>query len=207
MFVDLVAEQVDIPVADQLGEAIKIRRVDQRAAGIVRRVQHDHAGARRNRISQFLPIDGEIRQAQRLMDTDPAGELHSRLVAVVAGIEDDHFIAGADDRVDRTEDRLGRPRGDGDFGVSADLATIERCDLDRHLLAQRRQACHRRVLVVPGHDMTRHGFAQRIRAIEIRKALGQVQRAGLARQLRHRGENGGADVGKFARDHLVSFKA
>jgi hypothetical protein len=64
-------------------------------------------------------------------------------------------------------------------------------------LAQRRDAGHRRVLVVAGAHRPVQRIDQALRHREIREALPQVDRAVLGGQLRHHGEDGGADLRQF----------
>src|SRR5918994_925284 len=64
----------------------------------------------------------------------------------------------------------------------------------RDALAQGDDAGHRRILVEPGVDVLRDEVAQRLRAIEIREPLRQVDRVVLLREPRHHREDGGADV-------------
>ena len=45
------------------------------------------------------------------------GQVDRRLVAVVAGVEHDHLVAGAHHRQHGVEDRLAAAAGDGDFGI------------------------------------------------------------------------------------------
>ncbi|MNN18118.1 hypothetical protein D3C81_1313230 [compost metagenome] len=206
VLVDLVADHIDLALADQRGQLVEIGAVDQRAARVVRAVEEDQAGARGNGGGQALPIDTEVRQAQRHMHAAAAGQFHRGLVAVVAGIENDGLIAGADHRLHRTEDRLGCAGSDGHFAVGADLAPVEVGNLGRHLLAQRRQAGHRRVLVVPEHDMPADRLAQCERAVEIGKTLGQVERTAIGGELGHAGEDGGADVRQFAGEHGFDYR-
>ncbi len=201
VLVDLVADQVDIPVANQRGQAVQFLAVDQRAAGVVRGIDDDQPGTRPDGLGHALPVDGEVRQRQRHVHATPAGELHGGFVAVVGRVEYHHFVARMDQRLDRAEDRLGRPRRDGHLAVGTHPASIELLDLLRHLLAQGRQAGHRRVLVVPGGDMPAYRLAQLRRAVEIGKALGEVDRATLGGQLRHAGEDGGADIRQLALNH------
>ena len=53
----------------------------------------------------------------------------------------------------------------------------------------------RRVLVVPRRHRIAHGLQQLRVALEIGEALAQVDRAVFGGQLRHHGEDGGADLG------------
>ncbi len=117
MFVDLIAEQVDITIRDQRGQPIELCTADQRAAGVVRAVDDDHAGTRAQRIAQLLPVDGEVIQPQLHMDAAPTGQFDGGLVAVIARVENDHFVASANHAVDRAENRLRGTRRDSDFAV------------------------------------------------------------------------------------------
>ncbi|MNP72308.1 hypothetical protein D3C76_1688340 [compost metagenome] len=76
------------------------------------------------------------------MHATPARQLHRRLVAVVGRVEDDHFVAAVDNRLNGAEDRLGGTGGDGHLGVGIDPGTVAAGNLRGHLLAQRRQAGH-----------------------------------------------------------------
>ncbi|MCY1520191.1 hypothetical protein D9M68_549620 [compost metagenome] len=201
MLVDLVRHQVDIAITDQLGQLVQFGAGNQRAAGVVRAVEDDHAGARAEGVAHALPVDGEARQCQRHMHAAATGQLHGRLVAVVAGIEDDHLVAGADHRLDGAEDGFGGAGSDGHFGIGADRTAIESGHLGCHLFAQRRQAGHRGVLVMSGGDVPTDRIAQGGWRGEIREALGQVDGADFCGELGHAGEDGGADVGQLAGDH------
>lgn len=52
-------------------------------------------------------------------------------------------------------------------------------------------------------NMFAHRVEQGLGAIEIGETLGEVQRTGLRSELRHGGENGGADIRQLAGDHSV----
>ncbi|MDT4860211.1 hypothetical protein FQZ97_947570 [compost metagenome] len=135
------------------------------------------------------------------MHAAATGQLDRGFVTVVTGVEDDYLVARLDQRLDRAEDRLSGPRRDGDLAVCTDYATVAARDLRRDLLAQGRQTGHRRVLVMPRGHMPADRVAQSLRTIEIREALGQIERAGFHGELRHAGEDGGADVRQLAVDH------
>ena len=201
VLVDLVADHMDIAAADQRGQLVQVVTAEQRATGVVRRVDEDQAGTRGDGIGQALPVHGEVRQRQRYVHAAATGQFHRGLVAVVAGIEDDGLVTRMDQRLHGTEDRLGGAGGDGDFAVGIALHAVAASDLGRHLLAQRRQAGHRAVLVAPLQHMAGHGLAQRLRAVEIGKALGQVDGADFSGELGHAGEDGGADIGQLAGEH------
>jgi len=158
VFVDLIADQVDIAVADQFGQLVQLGAADQRASRVVRGVEDDHARAWRQRGLDLLKVQCKALQAQLHMDTASPGQFDRGLIAVVAGIEHDDFIATADHRLDRTEDRSRGTGGDGHFAVRVDRGAIAASDLARHLLTQRRKAGHRGVLVMPAGNMFAHGI-------------------------------------------------
>ncbi|MCY1366049.1 hypothetical protein D9M69_529260 [compost metagenome] len=173
----------------------------------MRAVEDDHAGTRTERVTHALPVDGEARQRQRHVHATATGQFHRRLVAVVAGIEDDHLVAGTHHGLDGTEDGFGGTGGDGHLGIGADWAAVEGRDLGRHLLAQGGQAGHGGVLVVPGGDVPSDRIAERGGGGEVREALGQVDGAGFRGELGHLGEDGGADIGQLAGDHFIRLLA
>ena len=192
---------MDIAATNQLGQLVQVGTGQQSAAGVVRGVEEDQPGARRDCISQTLPIDSKVQQCQRHMHATPTGQLHRGLVTVVARVEHDGFIPRMNQRLHRAKDRLGGAGGDGDLAVGITLHAVAAGDLRRHLLAQTGQPGHWRILVAPFHDMARDGFAQCLRPVEIREALGQIDRASLQSELGHPREDGGADVGQFADEH------
>ncbi|MNF87048.1 hypothetical protein D3C84_695030 [compost metagenome] len=109
----------------------------------MRGIEDDHPRARCNGFGKFLEVDGEVLQAQLYMHATTTGQLHRRLITVVGRIEDDHFVAAVDNRLNGTENRLGRAGRDRHFLVGIDLDAIAAGNLRRNLLAQYRQAGHR----------------------------------------------------------------
>ena len=77
---------------------------------------------------------------------------------------------------------------------------VQSGDLVGHGLPQWRQPGHRRILVVAVAHRLRHGADQGGIAVEVRKALPEVDGPVLAGQRRHGGEDGGADIGQAAGD-------
>ncbi|MCY1417237.1 hypothetical protein D9M71_327660 [compost metagenome] len=207
VLVDFVADQIDITLGDQQRQLVQVIAADQRAAGVVRRVEDDHPCAWAEGVGELLPVDGKLTVSELDMHAAPARQFHRRLIAVVTGVEDDDLIARADYRMDSTEDRFGGTGGDGDFMLGIDADAIAAGDLVRHLLAQGRQAGHRAVLVMSGTDMPADRIEQCLRAVEIGETLGQVQGAGLRGELGHGGKDGRADVRQLATDHGALFPA
>ena len=125
------------------------------------------------------------------------GQINGRFVAVVAWVQHDDFIARTHHRMDGIEDRLGGTAGDGDLGIHIGPPAIATRSFIGNRLAQRRDAGHHRILVVAGVHRTGQCIHQTRGYREIRKALAQIDRAMLCRQLRHHGKNRGADLRQF----------
>ena len=201
VLVDFVADQIDVAIADQCRQLIQFGTADQRTAGVMRGVEDDHARARAQGGGKLVEIDGEIVGAQLHMHAATASQLRCGVVAVVARVKHDDFVTAVDNCLNRTEDRLGGAGRHGHFMFGIHLHAIAAGDLRRDLLAQCWQAGHRRILVMPTGNVPTNRIAQRLRAVEIRKTLGQVDGAGLRRELRHLRENRDADIRQLTGDH------
>ena len=126
---------------------------------------------------------------QRHVHGAPAGQSDVGPVAVVAGIEHDHLVAGVNDGEDRGDDGLGCAGGDGDLGAGVVAAAVERLDLRCHGFAQHRHAGHRRVLVQP----RAHGLVHRIEQPGVAVEVGvHVQIAAQVRQFHQLRQAAGA---------------
>ncbi|MNP14975.1 hypothetical protein D3C76_1073140 [compost metagenome] len=201
MFIDFVADHVDVAIADQGCQLVEFGTADQCATGVVRGVEDDHPRARAQCLGKLLEVDTEIVQAQLYVHATTAGQLYRGLVAVVGRVKHDDFVAAVDNRLNGTENRLGRAWGDRHFSIRIHLRAIAAGDLHRNLLTQHRQAGHRRILVVATGDMPADRIAQGLRGREIGKTLGQIERAGLSRELRHLSEDSDADIRQLTGDH------
>ncbi|MNL50404.1 hypothetical protein D3C87_1734180 [compost metagenome] len=143
VFVDFVAENVNVAATNQIRQLIQFGTTDQRPARIVRRIENNHPRAWRDRLSELLEIDGKIVQPELHMHATPASQFRGRFVTVVARIENDDFVAAVDNGLNRAEDPLGGARRDGHFVVGIDMDAVAAGDLRHHLLTQRRQPGHR----------------------------------------------------------------
>lgn len=194
VLVDLVGEQQHIGRRDDLGQPAHVVRVPDRAGRVVRRVEHDQARARRDGGGQLVERNAVVGRLQRDRHRLAAGQLDRRQVAVVGRLEDDHLVARMHAAQHRRQQRLRGARGDGDLALGVVGVAVQRGDLGGDRLAQRRHAGHRRVLVEAGAHGIRHGVDDARVAIEIRKALAQVDGLLLRGQRRHHGEDGGPDL-------------
>ena len=150
------------------------------------------------------PVDGVIRKRERQRHRRRARKAHRRHVAVIRGLEHDHFIAPMSERLDRSEDRLRRAGRDGHFMLGVVRVAIETRHLGRDRLAQAHDARHQRILVVPrahrGVDQIDQRGIDRI----IGKSLPEIHRAMLVRERRHDSEDrraGGRQLGANVERH------
>ena len=105
------------------------------------------------------PVGREGRRVERHVHGAAAGQVDRRLVAVVARVEHDHFVArAAPPRRSRRRSPRVAPEVDGDLGVGVGAVAVAALGLGGDGLAQRRDAGHRRVLVVA----VAHGAVERL---------------------------------------------
>ncbi|MNN31979.1 hypothetical protein D3C81_1456890 [compost metagenome] len=183
VLVDFVADHIDVAIADQGCQLVEFGTADQGATGVVRGVEDDHPRARAECLGKLLEVDTEVVQAQLHMYATTAGQLYRRFVTVVRRVKHDDFVTAVDNRLNGTENRLGRAGGDRHFAIGIHLHAVTTGDLCRNLLTQGGQPGHWRILVMATGDMPTDRIAQGLRGIEIGKALGQIERAGLSREL------------------------
>ena len=198
VLVDLVGDDEDVGVAQQLGQGSHLRFAPDRGARVVRRVDDDGARARRDRGPDAREVGRETAGRQRHMHGHTAGQHDVRLVAVIAGVEHDDFVARLHHGKDDGQDRLRRTGGDRDLVARIKALPVQGFDLRRHGLAQRRHAGHRRVLVQAAAHGRVHRVDQARVAIEIREALAEVHRVVLLRERGHDGEDRRAHGGQTA---------
>ena len=124
-----------------------------------------------------------------------ASHLDRRLVAVVARVQHDDLFTGAHYRMDGVKNGFSGTAGDGDFGLRIGHPAVAALGFFGNRLPQRRDAGHHRILVMPRLHCAGQCIHQARRHWEVRKALAQIDRAMLRRQLRHHGKNSGANLG------------
>ena len=198
VFVHLVGQHEDSAALNQFREPVEIGDLQHRTAGVVRAVDDDQTGSAADRLSEPIPVDPVIRQAQWQVDCPAAGELHGGFVTIEGGVEDDDFIAGMHDGLHRVENRFGGARGDGYLGLRVGLITIIRRYFLGDALAQRQNPGHGRILVAAPVEPLGNEFPQPRRTIKIRIPLGKIDRPMFSRHARHDGEDRGADLRELA---------
>jgi hypothetical protein len=199
VLVHLVGEQQHAGVAHDRLERLDVAGIEHRAGRVVRAVDHQQARVGADGGADAVPVHREIDRVQRHVHRAAAGQVDRRLVAVVARVEHHDFLARPHHREHRVEDGLAAAAGHGDLGIGIDRAAVAAQRLRGDGLAQRRHAGHRRVLVAALAHRLRERVDQRRGHVEIGEALAQVDGLVLERELRHHGEDGGADLRQLRR--------
>ena len=113
MLPDLVGERDRVGTDAGLGEQRQLlARRTSGAVGIVRIVEDDEAGLRRERLGQRLLGDPPAGRGQPDQPRHAAGAQHQRQIGVVERLEEHDLVAGRDQGQQARGDRLGRARGD-----------------------------------------------------------------------------------------------
>ena len=94
MLVDLVGDHDQLVLVDHVGDELKLEVIEDLAGGVVRSVQHQRFGARRDRPSKFVGIKPVVRWVQCDWSNHSASHSHAGLIAVVHRLEHDHFVTG-----------------------------------------------------------------------------------------------------------------
>ena len=115
-------------------------------------------------------------------------------VGVVERLEHDGLVARVEQRRDRRAERLGGPGVDRDLARRVVGQAVEALLVIGHRLLQRRQAGHRRVLVVARAQGLDRGLLDEVGAVEVREALAEIDGVVAAGERRHLGEDGGAEA-------------
>ena len=194
VLVHLIGQQQDVGVAGQCDQALHVLGRPQGSGGVVRGVDEDHPGFRGDRGIQTVPVHRKIDRVQRHVHADATGQIDGRLVAVVAGVEHDHFIAGPDHGQHGIENRFGGAAGHRDFGLRAGAVAVTGQGLGGDGLAQGRNAGHRGVLVFALPHGAAQGVHQKPGDRKVRETLPQIDRLMLHGHLRHDREDGSADL-------------
>jgi hypothetical protein len=194
VLVHLVADQQHVGGGQQFVQPAHVVSRPNRAAGVVRRVDDDRAGARAKGGGNAAEVGPERARRERHAHHGGAAEFNAGHVAVVAGLQHHHLVARPGAAQHGGEDGLRAACGDGDFRRRVVNAAIQRRHLARDGFAQRRGAGHGRVLVVALAHGGVNGVHQLRVAVKVRKALPQIDRLMLGGQRRHHAENGGAHM-------------
>ena len=130
------------------------------------------------------------------------------VVALVEGLEDDHFIARIGGRQQRCRHALGRPAGDGNLAFGIEFEPVGPQVLGCDGIPERLRAPRDRVLIVIGFDGLNCRLFEIDRGGEIGETLGEVHRAMTDRKPRHFADHGFGELrGAVALESLAIVRA
>ena len=204
VFIHLVAEDENAGIPEDLRQGVKVRRVENRSARVVREVQNGQAGPWGDAPLEGAPIDAVRWIGQGGVYGPAAVQGDHGDVAVVGRLDDDDLVAGVNHGGNGCKQRLRGAGGDGDLRCRVIVRLVKPSDLFGDPFAQGHDALHRGVLVVAVPDVFGHEFLQIRVGVEFRKALGEVDGAASVRQIRHLGEYGQPDGRQLRSDgHVI----
>ena len=96
-------------------------RVNTRPVGIVRRVDDDRLGPRRERLAQAVDVERPVGLVERHEHRRRAGENRVGAVVLVERLEDDHFVARIDQRHEHGRHRFRRAAGHRHLAIGIDF--------------------------------------------------------------------------------------
>ena len=117
-------------------------------AWVVGRIDQNGPRAGCDRGSDIVPADPEIAPDCN-RDRDTPSHENVRNIAIVGGLDHDHFVAWTDAAKNRIKDRLRRTSRDGDLAIPVVMRAVKVRNLVGNCLAQSGHPSHRRVLIEP----------------------------------------------------------
>src|SRR5690606_569065 len=185
VFVDLVGHDEEVPFHGQLGDRRQLRAGEDRAGGVVRGVDQQHAGAVGDGVAQFVEVEPEAAVPGAQGDRDAAAARHGDAgrVGVVVRLQGDHLVAGFHQGEQGGGDGLGGAGGDQDLGVGVRGEAVAALLVGGDGGAQFGDAGARRVLVAAAVPQRAHGgLPDLFGTVGVGEALAEVDRPGAQAQ-------------------------
>ena len=152
VLVNLIGEEEEVVLAAGAGRRLRVPRREDFAAGVGRRVEDDGAGARGDGGAQGVEIE-------RPSPARPAGPGPASRAAIERGdvvaverLEEQHFVAGIEQRHGGGVQAAGGAAGDQDFALGVVVEAVVALLLCGDGVAQAGDAVQPRVDVVAGAD-------------------------------------------------------
>jgi hypothetical protein len=177
VLVDLVGDRDQVVLDARVGDQLELRAREDLARRVVRRVEQQDPRPPRDRRLQRLGVDRPARWGERDGPPPRARHRDPGRVGVVVGLEAHDVVARLADAQQRRGDRLRGAEGHLHLRLRVELDPVEPALVAGDRLAQRRHARQRRVLVAAVADRRARGLEQRLRAVLVREALAEVDRA------------------------------
>ena len=198
VLIHLVADQQHIGGGKQGFKLAHFRIRPDGGAGVVRAVDDEQARARRDGRGDFGKVRAEGSRCQGHAHRHAACQFDVGHIAVIAGVENDDFVARMHGRQNDGQNCLRGTCGNGDFAARVIAACVQCFDFGSNGFAQGWPPTHGGVLVVACAHGAVHGIKQLGVAAKIREALAQIDGLVFSSQCRHDGEDGGAHIGQLA---------
>ena len=128
VLVDLVGDDDQVALDRHVGDEVELLAVEHLAGRVVRRVEQDQPGGRRDRRAQLVgvePVPARRVGAQQHRHGPRPGQRDARLVAVVHRLEHDDLVADVEHAEQGAGERLGRAGRDEHLGVGVVLEAVE----------------------------------------------------------------------------------
>ena len=124
VLIDFIGKHRYRPVAYAGRKRIEILRAHHRATGVLRAVDDDQPCARAQVAPYFIPVEAKCRRRQSDPHAASPGQTYRGLVSIIGGIENDDFVAVADNCLYRVEQRFGAATGHGNFRLRIEAACV-----------------------------------------------------------------------------------
>ena len=174
VFVDLIAEDVEIELLGHGTDGVDLVALQHAAGRIVGATCHQRLGLFGDVRPQLCLGDAEIRLCgQRHMHGDAPVQLHHGRIAHPRRVEDHHLVAGIEERGQRGVDRPLAARRHHDL-IRRHMDVVLTRQLGRNRLQQRRRPKRGGIVCVPVADGGKAGFLNVLGCVEIRFTTGQV---------------------------------
>ena len=175
--VDFVAQQHDVPLGGQLGDAANFFLRGHDPRGIGGAVEDDHLRPRRDRGRHAVQVDAEVGIGVDIDDLRP-GHGRQGVVHHEVRVEDDHLVARVQEHEHRQHDAAAGAAGDEQLAIGMAELPV---DFALQLLPQDRHALRQGIAVLAAFDRGDRRLADRLRRLEIGLADGEVDRIGELR--------------------------
>ena len=205
MFVDFVGDRHEIVLEQAIGDEAEFVGVENFADRIHRRVDHDSAGARPDGFPQFFTRKVPMRRLKPHRNGNGAGPPDDRAVAVIDGLEHDHFVAGIEQAQKCVAKRFRRAGGHQYLLLPIDGQPEHSLRIFRDRLPEAGEAHHRRILMRPLSQGGDGGLDQFWRLQPFRESLAEIDRFMLGGEQRHGLKNRLVAGAKNRTDHEQSI--
>ncbi|MEJ0044514.1 MAG: hypothetical protein WDM81_20855 [Rhizomicrobium sp.] len=190
MLIDLVADHHRFGVLHHARQGFEFLAVEDAADRVERRVDQDGTGLGPDYGAQVLLDEAEARRRKLHALHHGADGQRDRTVGVIGRLDQHDLVALPHQAHDRGGQRLGGAGRDQHLRLRIEVQAMEPLGMAGDGAAQLHPALHRRILVRPFDQRARRSLAHGERAVLVREALAEIDRAVLHRQGRHVGEDG-----------------